>query len=823
MATSRVIVTVIFCLFLSPSIAKNESNILRLSKPQKSPADQPKASNFNVSDDFGDEAKAQSPGPLITFSKNNPELDWKNHIKNAAKIENDSLRDLDVDFMKNKIEMTANSVQWLVDLYDPLRWKRVPGKLDQECRRDMDWFLKALRDGKLWAAKMSDASGRYGSQFHFGNGFWLGSSTLCLELNGTEKTGVGGIGGIGVVGVNGDDVPPYSVKFHVARMFLTLPSDIELLTRQIFLGLCLPDTCDRISLTSMLRASADRVEREGNSTHSRSSGPKIHIVTVKPVPSSDYSAWLDPKFYVLGSVGGAIVFLMLCAAICEYRSHGDEKDVESTSNGASNNNERISTYADKNIPEERRISMIQDNGKELIDKMDKCVPDNGKEDSTIKFKRRERGFLYKCFMCFNPISNGNKILSTEVAAKDSLTCLHGLRVLSLGWVVMVHTYLEVFSIAENKTLRTVTERNFMFQTISNATFSVDTFFFISGLLVTILFYRSLGALQTDKSNFFKSSSTKFLIMILYRFVRLTPAYLFVLGMNEIAIKQAHARTVFSPAIIDHLTCEKFWWRNALYLNSLYPRTEMCMLWSWYMANDTQFYVLGILLLLLSVKYFKAVVAAVALIIVSSWFTTFTVAYSNDYIARIQEPFALFDELYDKPWLRVGPYFIGTITGWLLFKTNCKLYTPTWLKLIGWLVSAAIMSSVVYGLYPGNLTVTTSSAYASLGHTAWAIAVSFLVIQCCTGSAAIINGLLSLRLMYPLSRLTYCAYLVHPVIMMMTSTQMDGPLHLHNGLVLIVYFGNLVASYLMSFCISVALEAPVVNLLKLAFTTNQRGK
>ena len=34
------------------------------------------------------------------------------------------------------------------------------------------------------------------------------------------------------------------------------------------------------------------------------------------------------------------------------------------------------------------------------------------------------------------------------------------------------------SVAENKTLRTVTERNFLFQTISNATFSVDTFFFI---------------------------------------------------------------------------------------------------------------------------------------------------------------------------------------------------------------------------------------------------------------------------------------------------------------------------------------------------------
>lgn len=93
-----------------------------------------------------------------------------------------------------------------------------------------------------------------------------------------------------------------------------------------------------------------------------------------------------------------------------------------------------------------------------------------------------------------------------------------------------------------------------------------------------------------------------------------------------------------------------------------------------------------------------------------------------------------------------------------------------------------MVAVVYGLYPGNLTVTVSSVYTALAHTAWAVAVSFIVIQCCTGSAPMIDSLLSLRLMYPLSRLTYCAYLVHPIIMMITVTQMDGPLHLHNDLV-----------------------------------------
>lgn len=41
----------------------------------------------------------------------------------------------------------------------------------------------------------------------------------------------------------------------------------------------------------------------------------------------------------------------------------------------------------------------------------------------------------------------------------------------------------------------------------------------SGLLVTILFYRSLGNLNIEKGNFLKTSFTKFIIMILYRFIR----------------------------------------------------------------------------------------------------------------------------------------------------------------------------------------------------------------------------------------------------------------------------------------------------------------
>lgn len=57
---------------------------------------------------------------------------------------------------------------------------------------------------------------------------------------------------------------------------------------------------------------------------------------------------------------------------------------------------------------------------------------------------------------------------------------------------------------------------------------------------------------------------------------------------------------------------------------------------------------------------------------SSWLTTAYVAYSNNHIPDPDDPMALFDKIYDKPWTRLGPYLIGMGVGWLLFKTNCRI-------------------------------------------------------------------------------------------------------------------------------------------------------
>lgn len=180
------------------------------------------------------------------------------------------------------------------------------------------------------------------------------------------------------------------------------------------------------------------------------------------------------------AIGGAILVLMICATVYEYTTFHHVKDVESSSS-VSNNNDKTNDYVDKNLNQDRRISIGQENGQELIEKGAK----HSQKENPVQKKERDEGhwriihlrcfcrrlflcarisldssaptltiigfsgFWLKCLLAFSPIVNGSKIISTEPAAKDSLTCLHGLRVFSLGWVVMVHTYLQVFSIAGN--------------------------------------------------------------------------------------------------------------------------------------------------------------------------------------------------------------------------------------------------------------------------------------------------------------------------------------------------------------------------------------
>lgn len=127
---------------------------------------------------------------------------------------------------------------------------------------------------------------------------------------------------------------------------------------------------------------------------------------------------------------------------------------------------------------------------------------------------------------------------------------------------------------------------------------------------------------------------------------------------------------------------------------------------------------------------------------------------------------------------------------------------------------SVLLLLIFGLYEANLSRYVGAAYSSLSHSAWALGLAWIVIACSTGNGGYINSLLSATILYPFSRVTYCAYLVHPLTIRIMVMNMDSPVHLGKDMMLIMFLGQVVLSYVLAFFISIAFEAPVVSMLRI---------
>ena len=86
-----------------------------------------------------------------------------------------------------------------------------------------------------------------------------------------------------------------------------------------------------------------------------------------------------------------------------------------------------------------------------------------------------------------------------------------------------HTMIVVFKYSDNMELRKVVEKEFLFQIVLNGAYSVDTFFFISGFLVSFIYFRTnaKGKLEklTKGVSEFTAGTFHFFGLVGYRFVR----------------------------------------------------------------------------------------------------------------------------------------------------------------------------------------------------------------------------------------------------------------------------------------------------------------
>nr|XP_002741292.1 PREDICTED: nose resistant to fluoxetine protein 6-like [Saccoglossus kowalevskii] len=550
------------------------------------------------------------------------------------------------------------------------------------CINDTIHYVKDILRGESYAMRMFDSIGKPPAGILEGNYMWVGSSVECRRVV---------------------DVQTYNSSFSGKYCIAAFPMSSELVLQpQVELGLCLPDSCDNTDVLVLINAGLGLVPVQG-----------LRASSVICIEESSLSTGAIVMIVVIG------VLLYLMAVGTGYdvyvkylqRDSGTQLPVFTRSN--IQNDVRDHAEVSPLLKPEDDQDVEED-----VSALLKPVPEENEhyEDthSVIHDEQRAKtlsprpGTLVQCILAFSVLENGGKILDTTHAS-GTLAAIHGVRVLSMWWVILGHSYSSLFGFSDNISVLPEVLKRFTFQAISNATFSVDTFFFL----------------------------------------RLTPVYMFIIFFSTYLLPYIGDGPYQAMNSVIEDPCKTNWWTNLLYINNLvpWPGMEQCYGVAWYLANDMQFHVVSPIIIILLVRWRYSGFGLLTVLMGSTLAARVATGVHYDLTSSMNsvlDPnitggtyFLMSPYMYTKPWTRIGTYLTGMAVGYALVKTECNFKIPRAVNLICWMAAWVVALSVLYGLYGTFHGVELSRGvdilYLTICRVAWSIAIGWLTFACLTGN------------------------------------------------------------------------------------------
>lgn len=438
----------------------------------------------------------------------------------------------------------------------------------------------------------------------------------------------------------------------------------------------------------------------------------------------------------------------------------------------------------------------------------------------------------KSLLCFSATRNLGKIMNTD-AREGQLGVVHSIRVLSMWWVILGHCYLMALGYEDNVSIMITIPKYFFFEIVNNATVAVDSFFVLSGFLLAYLFLKRAA----DKPEQLKSPGF-WLMFYIHRIFRLTPPYMLILGTIATiwplmgsgplwkGFQHEYVRSCGSVSILT----------NLFYLNNFFRLEDQCMGWSWYLANDMQFFCLSPFLLLLLHFYpgLAMGVSAALLLLTTLVRAVFDVVQGYPPTVINTVDVSVFDkaqeyfrDFYVRPYFRYGPFVLGLLLGWLYLRAQKRRFRiRPWLRFFGWIGLFFVAFAVVFGLYnyanmakAANYSDTAKALYNGLNREVFGAVVAGAIFLCLPDSTSgILDSMARSFLEWPgwqpLSRLTYCTYLIHPMVIMYFYGMLKTPEHMSDYNMFYVFLSSTATSYALAIVLSLAFEAPFMGLDKL---------
>ena len=355
-------------------------------------------------------------------------------------------------------------------------------------------------------------------------------------------------------------------------------------------------------------------------------------------------------------------------------------------------------------------------------------------------------------------------------------------------------------------------KRFSFQIVDNYHIAVDSFFVLSGLLLS---YLSIKELERRQGKF------PFISFYAHRLFRLSPGYYFIVFLYFKMLPRVGSGPVWLLANFDD--CDKYWWTNILYINNFYPviYANSCYLLTWYMSVLMQFFIISPIFLLLLYHFWKiglTIIGSTALasIAISGTFAGIEKYNANTLLAKFASG-SSFNTIYEKPYCRINAYLIGIVLGFVLYK-DWRVKWNLWMRLcfysVLWVVAVSCCLVIVFGQYQtwnGHpFSKAENVLYFMFDHTVFSIGIALMIYTCHNGFGGVINKFLSWRFWIPLSRLTFMAYLCHVIVLMLMYGTMRFRFIYTDWLLMVLYAAAVSLSYSLALVLAVTVEYPIAN-------------
>ncbi|CAB3409523.1 unnamed protein product [Caenorhabditis bovis] len=382
------------------------------------------------------------------------------------------------------------------------------------------------------------------------------------------------------------------------------------------------------------------------------------------------------------------------------------------------------------------------------------------------------------WLAFSFLTNGQNLLRTS-RNPNVLKGVECIRFLSFTWVVSGHLW-GYFGFADNPLAVVDIFSSIEYEVWINAFFSVDTFFFLSGLMLAYSFLPKLTLRKAMNPN-------TWLIFYVHRFLRLTPAYIsFIFFYATYGLLSDFGPNGLSK-VQDMKNCRTLWWKNILYVNNLIEPRRTCLSVTWYMATDTQMYLLSPLFLipfLFGTTFgFLAILIGLVLSTAITYYLFFRYdlpptllrVYMTGNIELIHQ---LQDFVYAASYVRIPPFLIGIGMGYVMWKTrNVKIR----------------MNLVMNGPHFKEQPTTRLADY--YGPLVYRGSFSLSIVDNQIILIGLIGKFMSLNFWNPLGKLAFCGYLCHIMIIGTFLNMQKAPLHFSGAFQ--TYFSNLVPIVFMT--------------------------